>query len=59
MNDGLCSSMDRMNDKPSTVTLAHAPRVNYSRLVIVADLVQYTTHNENGLAGDSPNHPSN
>ena len=28
MSDGLCSSMDRMNDKLSTVTLAHAPRVN-------------------------------
>ena len=31
MSDGLCSSMDRMNDKLSTVTLAHAPRVNNDR----------------------------
>ena len=33
MSDGLCSSLDRMNermtDKPSTVTLTHAPRINY------------------------------
>ena len=28
VSDDLCSSMDRTNDKSSTVALAHAPRVN-------------------------------
>ena len=28
MSADLCSASDRMNDKASTVTLAHAPRVN-------------------------------